>query len=327
MTIETPTKPQFSKLYYAWMFVVPLVILVLGAALPLLWRNELPSQIPHHWGSDGPDSFGSLGDLLIPLIGIGAVLIIGMGVLFRFIAKDISVQRIGVVTNVFLAALMSTITITTTYAARGLTDTSNMDIPGIAIVGGIIGGIGIGVALAATLPAPTPRSATSLPGSTAPRTPLAESEDAAWVTRQTAGKGVWIMLIASVAITGVAVWSATWAMLILPAVLILLLVAMFIWDVWVDASGLTVVSALKVMRRHIPLDQIEEAKVTTIHPFAQYGGWGWRAGRDGSVAVVLRGGEALEVVTSGGGRFLVTVDGAQEAAGLINTLIERSRRV
>ncbi len=53
-----------------------------------------------------------------------------------------------------------------------------------------------------------------------------------------------------------------------------------------------------------------------IEPLA-YGGWGWRV-VPGGTAVVVRGGEALVVELRSGRRFAVTVDGAAEAAALLN---------
>ncbi|MGO1855147.1 MAG: DUF1648 domain-containing protein, partial [Microbacteriaceae bacterium] len=40
-------------------FVAPIVIAAIALTLILIWLPELPEQVVTHWGSDGPDGFGS----------------------------------------------------------------------------------------------------------------------------------------------------------------------------------------------------------------------------------------------------------------------------
>ncbi|WP_435299760.1 hypothetical protein [Timonella sp. A28] len=97
------------------------------------------------------------------------------------------------------------------------------------------------------------------------------------------------------------------------------------WDVRVDSSGFSLRSVLGIPKKHIPLAEIESAHVVQVSPFRDFGGWGWRSNLDGTVGVVLRRGDALEIHSSGGRKFLITVDEAEQAAGLLNSLVERSR--
>jgi hypothetical protein len=46
---------------------------------------------------------------------------------------------------------------------------------------------------------------------------------------------------------------------------------------------------------------------------------------DGTVGVVVRGGESIAVERSGGRRFVITVDDAATGAALLNTVAERAR--
>ena len=55
------------------------------------------------------------------------------------------------------------------------------------------------------------------------------------------------------------------------------------------------------------------------------GGWGWRTGVGGTIGIVMRKGEGIEVVHSGGKRLVVTVDDAETAAALLNTMADRAR--
>jgi hypothetical protein len=75
----------------------------------------------------------------------------------------------------------------------------------------------------------------------------------------------------------------------------------------------------------IPLSDVKYAGVTTVDPFWQFGGWGYRLGTDGRVGFIVRKGEALEVTRGDGATWVITIDDAGEAAGLLNSLAERSR--
>jgi hypothetical protein len=96
--------------------------------------------------------------------------------------------------------------------------------------------------------------------------------------------------------------------------------------VWVDRRGLTVRSPLGWPAVVIPLEDIAAVGVVEISPLRDYGGWGWRLGRRGRPGAVFRAGPALEVTRGDGRRFVVTVDGAGEAAALLTTLTDRVRR-
>ena len=104
-----------------------------------------------------------------------------------------------------------------------------------------------------------------------------------------------------------------------------LVAAMFSWVVRVDGAGLSIRSALGVPRTRIPLDEMVQARATTVQCLAEFGGWGWRTAMDGRTGILLRSGEALEVTRTGGGVFLVTVEDAETAAALLNTLADRAR--
>jgi hypothetical protein len=78
-------------------------------------------------------------------------------------------------------------------------------------------------------------------------------------------------------------------------------------------------------KKFIPLAKIRQAREIDVIPMA-YGGWGYRGFMRlrGRVAIVLRGGEGLELGLEGNRRLIITVDRAEEGAGLINDLIARS---
>jgi hypothetical protein len=110
-----------------------------------------------------------------------------------------------------------------------------------------------------------------------------------------------------------------------------LVAGMLFIRVRVDADGLVVRSAVpglrsvRRLRLHVPLAQIREARVVDVHPLGDFGGWGYRVGTGGRSGFVLRAGEALEVHRGDGGRLVVTVEGAGDAAATLNSLLDRVR--
>jgi hypothetical protein len=170
------------------------------------------------------------------------------------------------------------------------------------------------------LPATTP-----LPDD-APRLSLPDGGSATWVRRLQWGNPLWFVLatVAFSAPMGV-VTRSWWFAVALTAALAPLLVAMTAWTVTVDRRGLVARSRLPKPRVIVPLDEVEGARVVTVDPLREFGGWGVRAGLDGRVGVILRKGEALEVRRTGGRVVVVTVDDAATAAALLTTLAARAR--
>jgi hypothetical protein len=97
------------------------------------------------------------------------------------------------------------------------------------------------------------------------------------------------------------------------------------FHVRVSAAGLTVRSTFGWPRTTVPADEVERADVVQVRPVHDFGGYGWRLGRQGRTGVVVRAGEALEVTRTGGRALVVTVDDAADAAALLNTMAERAR--
>ncbi len=325
MNASNPIKNRITPRYVLGAWIVPLAILAVGCVTPLLLRDQLPTSLPLHWGTDGPDRFGSVIDLVWPLAVFGTILILGMGFLGAKLGKEVMTQRILIITNNFLAALFCAISLGTVLATRGLTDTSSMELSNWWIALGTVGGIVLGVLLAWLLKAPQISTASDLPDPTAPRTQLSETEGAVWVAREISVPSLAIGVFAVALVTVAAVVSQLWGLLVLPVALAFLLGTMFVWDFRVDRSGFTAHSALRIFKRHVPFDHIEQANVADTRALVQFGGWGWRTALDGSTGIILRSGESLELLLSDDRRFVVTTSDAASAAGLINTLLERER--
>ncbi len=310
-----------------WIFaaVIPLAILSLGAIIPFQWQAELPALIPHHWGSNGPDAFGSLGDLVWPMVYIGGPLLIALTFLFAWVGKDITTQRLGIITNNFLSALFAVIPLSTAYTARGLEDASQLDGHFGYIALGTLAGIALGAVFAWLLPHPGSTSTAQIPGDSAPRQQLGESETAVWIGREVSLTTIIIGTIAFVALTISLISTGATGMLVIPALIAGLVAGFTVFDIRVDRNGVSVQSVLKFIKRDIPLNEIVEANTIQVNGLKQFGGFGFRTGFDGSIGIILRNGEALELKLSQERRFVVTMKRSAEAAGLVNTLVERSR--
>jgi hypothetical protein len=206
--------------------------------------------------------------------------------------------------------------------------TAAPDIEGV-LVAALLLAVLLGLAVAALVPADPPGAATATgpPPADAPRIPLAPGERVAWSAWTSVSAPVLTVLF--VALLPLAIPAALGVVPVflgLIAVFVLVLSATrMAARVWVDERGLTVRSPLGWPTRTVPLAEIAAAAAVRVDPIRDFGGWGYRIGRGGRSGVVLRRGPALEVTRGDGRRFLVTVEGAAEAAALLTALTARAR--
>jgi len=91
----------------------------------------------------------------------------------------------------------------------------------------------------------------------------------------------------------------------------------------VDRHGVPLAyGALGWPKRTIPLADIRQAVAVHVVPLAR-GGWGYRGSLKvfKRAAIVLRGGDGLELTLAGDRVLTITVDGAEKGAGVINDLV------
>lgn len=304
--------------------LLPLAILGVSAAIASTWFDDLPDPVATHWGADGVDGVSSLSFALVPNV-IGAVLVFGFWALAFWWGRSASIRRIANATSVWVAILFAGILLGTLNAQRGLADAYEVGEVGGVIIVALLSASALGVVVGLITPADEPAPAQIAPPAGAARIPLSDSERAVWVARATSGPGVIIGSVTLVVLTVVAILVGDSWLLAMPVIVGLTLAAMLAWNVRADASGLTVRSVLGFPRSHQPIDEITSAAVVTVHALREFGGWGWRVGKDGRTGVVLRSGEALEVTQTAGRKFVVTVDDAASAAALLNTYADRRR--
>lgn len=305
--------------------VVPLLIVVVGAVVAASWRDELPARVAIHWGTDGPDGFSSPTALVVGVLLGSAVFVVASWSFAFWAGRVRQLRQVAVGLSVGITTLLAISTVGTLAPQRGLADGSDVGGVGGALALAVVAGTALGVLAASVLPQDVPSAAVDHPREDAPRLPLSADERAVWVRRTASSTGVVVTLLAAVLVAAAVTTSGTWWLLVVPVALVLLSLAMFSWTITVDVTGLSVRSALGVPRKHLAVEEIVDAGVDDVVPLRDFGGYGWRTSTDGRTGIVIRGGETLEVRSTGGRRFVVTVDDAATAASLLNAFVDRRR--
>ena len=313
---------------------IPLAVVAASVALQLMWWDELPAQIATHWNTAGePDAFGSAATMLI------ATLVLGLLAPAAAVALTLPSLRQGVRGGIlrFMGAFAASMAVfgallglLLTEQQRGLADAASAPHPGVALL------TAVGAAVVAGLFAwlYQPRHEVAQPHTiAATETVLSGEQRGAWVSTAAMGRTFKLVLLANMLVlTGVAVslWASNGAatgLLIVGTMVVVtvVFVAMAAFTVRIDAHGLCVTSAAGLPRLRVPLSEIESVGVTTVNGLADFGGYGIRMVAGGT-GVVLRNGEALQVMRFSGRRFVVTMDNADAAAALLNTYVQRAAR-
>lgn len=154
---------------------------------------------------------------------------------------------------------------------------------------------------------------------------LSPSERATWVRRTSSRTVLAVAALALLPSTLRAARSRSWRRLVGRAGAWALVGSLCSWVAVVDHRGLTVRSVAGVRLKHVPLTDVVSARVRTVRAVRDFGGYGWRLALDGTTGLVLRSGEALDVETTSGRRFVITVDDAATAAALLTELAGRAR--
>lgn len=333
-----------ARTAFLWVgLIAPLAMLALAAVVILAWMPDLPDPMATHWGTNGVDGFASKAAYMPMVLGVGVGVVLldaGIAIFAHRLPQSSSkppIQQwsatarfLGAV-NLGVAGLIAFIAVAGAALQRGLSDAA--DTPGIG------GWTLVGFVLAAVLtvlgwfvqPAsPEPLAERSAPASSIPLEP---SERAAWFGTAVMARSGVIVLFSALALLVIMTvfWAARgddgWWVLALVTVLMALSVGgMTVFRVRVNAQGLRARSLLGWPTNRIPLDRIDKVETVQIDPFREFGGWGWRVSTDGRRGIVLRAGDALQVTQTNGRIFVVTVDGASDAAAVLETLRTHATR-
>jgi hypothetical protein len=315
----TPTTRRRLVLY-----VLPLTAWLVGAGLLLSLRPDLPDPVAVHFGLSGvADVFDHPTSAITLLIALTALVGGLMLAIAHFLGRQISGGRLLAALPLGMVVFMGTIGWGVLMPQRGLADTRGLTLPGW-VIPTTLGAAFAAFALAWWLhPAPEPAAAaTTTPSAGAPRTDLGDTTPV-WRGRTPFGKGL-AGVMGLVAAATLVAWILTGTahhLLLLPALIFPVLLAGFRFDLIVGPANVIVRGVFGWPRLSIPLDTLTEARVETVQPW-RYGGWGWRM-LPGRLAVLTRAGEAVMLDRSDGLKLLVTVDDAAEAAGVVNSLLDR----
>jgi hypothetical protein len=330
MTTDQHSLPGRRRLLFVGT-VMPLVIATAGAILGITWLPDLPDPVATHWGSEGADGYGSAWTLI--LIPLGITLIFTAAT--EFIGRSARIERgltsndkVLIVTRHFLSVLLTTGTIGSLAVQRGLTDAT--DAPDIAgpMLAGAAGGILLAVAVWFVLPRAVPAGFESQPE--VEPLDLAPTERVYWArTVHISGAVVALIAVVVVLSVGVAIVASFSAQNGIPVVVwvtsfvVVVSIGMSFWRVRIDRRGLSVRGLLGVPRVTIPAAEIREVRVVDVNPTADFGGWGWRWAPGRRTGIIMRRGQAIEVSRRDGRRLVVTVDDAENAAAVLQTVRSR----
>lgn len=338
MNTDLTAEARRSRTAFLWVGVfAPLVILAAAAVVVLAWMPQLPEPVAVHWSGSGPDGFGPAWSYPVLLLGVGGGCVVLFAAMVAFAHKAPQSPRRTAVgpwsptsrflgaTALGLSAFLSLVMLISAAVQRGLSDARQAPEIGGWVLLGFVVLVGVTV-LGWFLQPRSPRYAAP-EMAPAGRIPLAAGERAAWFGVATMAPVGAVVLTASlvVLILGTALSFALgsamgWALLVVTIIMAVAVGSTLAFRVRVDAHGLRVRALLGWPDTRIPLGEAVKVETVTVNPFAEFGGWGWRFSLDGRRGVVLRAGEALQVTDARGRVFVVTVDGADEAAAVLDSL-------
>ncbi|MEJ0100273.1 MAG: hypothetical protein WDO12_11255 [Pseudomonadota bacterium] len=306
--------------------VLPVAILA-AALLPLwLFQARLPAPIASHWNLQGlPNGAMSLTKLAILITILAGVAVAGMSVLaYRRHATRGEISGLMAVAGFVGAeiAAMSWMTVAANLDAASWRDADHLGFLRVALA------LLVAIALAATVArlGRTLETASPVAPRDIPRAGLAPGARAVWVG---SARAVWVIPIAIPFFVLAAFVPRQVPVLALglcvSGVACLLFTSI---RVTVDRNGLRIAYGLfgwPVQR--IRLTDIRQASRLRVEPMA-WGGWGYRGSLKvmRRAAVVLRAGEGIRLELVGDRTFVITVDGAEQGAGLINDFLAADAR-
>ena len=314
--------------------------IALVATLPwLLAWSDLPDPVATHWGLTGdPNGHASpavaLALLVVPAVA-AAVILAAVAIHTRRDRGKGPVPAGPALAGVLaagLGALFAVLSLAVVVANAGATSWHEAELPLVWALASVAAMIAAGWAAAVALGpirlgAP---AAPDVPGG--PREQggaglvLRPGERAGWVG---AGHARWPLMTAAVLAVATVVAAVVTAFWVAAVCALAGLAMLLVGEVHVTASvhGVRVSSPVGWPRVTLPLDQIEAARAIVLRP-VDWGGWGYRGSLRlaGRAAWVVRRGEALELRLTDSRAFAVTVDGAADAAAVVNALLARSRQ-
>lgn len=304
------------------------VVDAVGAGVLLAVRDRLPERIATHWGSDGhPDGFQSFTALLT----FQSVFVLVMGGFLLLVGFAVKQLREMAVVAVGLAVFLTAVITSGTVRQAGLADGAQAGGVGPDLLVGLVAALVVGVLtwLVTRHHGPQPVACGPLPlGAPVLADPAAPLE---WTGRLRRAP-LAIRLLLWVATIGLGVGAVVvgfvdgWATGLFLALLALVAIPLngcLSARVQIDQHGVRA-HRWGVRWLTIPLSAVESAEVeTSVDPMGDFGGWGIRSGFRGARGMVSSSGEGLRIHRAERSDWVLTVDDAQRAAAVLNTLVAR----
>ena len=327
MTTQPPTsttrRPRVpgSGRYLTTVVAIPAIVVAVGLALVAASWSQLPAVVASHWGPNGVDGTQTR----VAFTVTASILVLGISLLLALVAWVLpgDGRRVMATTVGVLSGFLGTVLFGSLLGQRGVTDPSAATLsPWLFLLGALVGAA-LGVVAWMLNPVlPRPDSVGAAMPADAPRIPLGGRERLVWFGWTAAGAWVgWVAMGLAGLGCVVAVVAAPWAA-VGPALGIVLVLLVAHARVVVDADGLRVTSAGILRWLRVPISSVAYAEQSELHAFREFGGLGLRFKAD-ERAFVTRTGEALRVVQRDGTRTYVSMDGAEEAAAVLNALVTR----
>lgn len=311
------------------LIIVPGLLFAAASVIGMLLTPDLPAPLAVHWGVDGEvDRLGDLGSYIGIVAGIVPGFIAGVAG-FSISPLRHGPSRLFVRSVIAIATWFSVFLSVSMFLAvrsqSGVDDASTLHVSSALAPLGIALVVAVAVAAGVTLLAPAVPQSAGLSGPQA-NAELGAGEKVYWSQVARSPRAIVALPIAVIvfiavlfAVVGLPVWAT-----LLVGLLLASLLTMLTWRVVVDQRGLSVTGLFGFPRFVIPTSTIVAAAAIEVRALGQYGGWGVRLGRSGW-GVIARAGSAIEVQRTNGSNFVVTVDDADTAAGLLTSMAVRSR--
>jgi Protein of unknown function (DUF1648) len=302
------------------------------AVLPFAWAalvwSDLPDPIATHWTfSEAPDGHTSKGAFFLSAATVVVILAIVATVSILRDRRDRRSQRLLALYALggatFVAAILGLIL----SANHGAPTWQEASQPAALVVVPLVLPLAV-VALAARLvpvppiePGREPRSARTTVG-------LSPREHAVWFG---GAHSRGLLLVGPALAAGtllLALLTAMWWLVLLAVVVLLAVIGTASVSVRIDAEAVRVgFGPLRWPAKVVRLSDVTAAEAIDVKPVA-WGGWGYRwVPSKHATAAVVRRGPGLRLDRTDGRVFVVTVDDADRAAGLVNDLLDRRGRL
>lgn len=301
-----------------------LIVLGIAALVAIAWIPSLPGQVAVHWnGSMHADRFSPPSSFIGLTLGIMAGIILFFAAVGFAAGQSNPLARVVIGTQIFLAGMGAMLLLLTLGRQRGPGGGTETSLPVWIPVLSVIVPAVIGFAAAALLPRQTVPDAPRGPGEDAPTVAVEGGVAPVWAGRSTMrGALLWSICGLTVAIfagVGAAAGNWWWLAISVPLAAVILLESGY--TVRIDGSGIRARAWLGWPSTSVSALQVQEARVVEVHPFQEFGGWGYRIGLDGTQGVVLRRGSGLRVEYGSSSALVITLnEGAQTAAATLNTV-------